>query len=98
MALDAQDRTTITTIINDFAKNALRKYEEGRRQHGGTLVHKGGLLWESEQEAIDLVIYQHAIRTQLERVAEALKGGRHDAARAMIHTMLHGSVRDTLPE
>jgi len=98
MALDAQDSHTITTIINDFAKHALRKYESGQREHGGTLVHKGGLLWESEQEAIDLVIYQHAIRTQLERVAEALSGGRVDAAGAMIHGMLHGGSKDTLPE
>ena len=98
MALDSQDSHTITTIINDFAKHALRKYEAGQREHGGTLVTKGGLLWESEQEAIDLVIYQHAIRTQLERVAEALAGGRLDAARGMIHGMLHGNPRQTLPE
>lgn len=98
MALDSQDSHTITTIINDFAKHALRKYEAGQREHGGTLVTKGGLLWESEQEAIDLVIYQHAVRTQLERVAATLASGRHAAARAMIDAMLHGSSRQTLPE
>ena len=96
--VDGQDRTTITTIINDFATHAWDKFARGIQEHGGTLVNKGGLLWEAEQEAIDLVIYQHAVRQQLLRVEEALKGHRYDAAYLMLKTILHGKSSDLLPE
>lgn len=55
-------------VARDAARRIEDKYLRGQQEHGGHLPRKAGLLAHAEAEGLDLVIYQHAIREQLESV------------------------------
>ena len=95
--IEGEDHTTICAVINNFAHHAWNKFAAGIAEHGGTLTHKGGLLHEAENECIDLVIYHHAVRHQLEGVLDALNRGEVLIAKDSLRMMLRGSTKDRLP-
>lgn len=98
MSLEGQDRHTIIEITNWFAKEAWSKFARGVEEHGGTLIHKGGLFWEAEQETLDHVIYLQTLRRQLELVDRLMGQGRLADARLALRLILHGKTTDRLPE
>lgn len=54
-------------IQNSFHKEVKRKYEKGQLQHGGNLFEKRDILDMAMEEIIDLYVYLHTLREQLEK-------------------------------
>ena len=64
---------------------------------GKALEHNLALLCEAEAECLDLVIYHHALRVQLDGILDALNRGEVAVAKDSLRLLLRGTVKDRLP-
>lgn len=63
-AMEADHWAHLGRILEQFGREAGRKYVTGQREHGGRLWEKPQLLDQAILEAIDLVIYLYSLREQ----------------------------------
>ncbi len=59
-------RAHVQEIIVKFAESVYKKYAAGQKEHAGDLWKKSIVLDELINETLDLVVYSHTLRSQLE--------------------------------
>mgnify|MGYP001574187305 CR=1 FL=1 len=64
--LTPAQRAHIQEIIVTFAESVYKKYAAGQKEHTGDLWKKSIVLDELISETLDLVVYSHTLRRQLE--------------------------------
>lgn len=65
-AMTPGQRSHIQEIILRFAEDCYKKYAAGQKEHSGDLWKKSIVLDELIAETLDLVVYSHTLRKQLE--------------------------------
>jgi hypothetical protein len=63
-----EQQVHIECIVSRFNTDALMKYMDGQKEHGGDLWRKPGLVAEAYKEAVDLIVYLDTVREQHERM------------------------------
>lgn len=56
----------LTSILESFNNDAIKKYTKGAEQHGGNLWEKKDLIDKAIEEALDQVIYLYTLKQQIE--------------------------------
>ena len=59
--------SNLSKIKKQFNKDLTAKYNKGKKEHGGSLIHKANLIDKALEEAIDQVCYLYTLKEQIER-------------------------------
>jgi len=77
-----------SAIATDTGRAIREKYLRGHEEHGGYLPEKPAMLAHATDEVIDLAVYLHTMRTQLNDVRDLLKAGMAGPALVALERLL----------